>query len=173
MSQLIPEAKDVKLTILDVKVLSEKEGEPRNWRSLIVKFRVPDAVVDSEIGDFWEGTTDDIPDNTGKVLSKFITYYANPDSYDSSADWFAKGWFLSDLKSLTKALNLKLSLVKGGITDEAAEALAEDISNKEIMGNIKHKFADELNPETGKYERTTNLVEDVVALKALPESALI
>jgi len=172
---LIPQAQNVLLKVIDVKVLKEtKEGEERNWKSLIVKYRAPDSTATSEdIQDFWEGTTDDIPSNTGRIVSKFATYYANPDHYDSSADWYRKGFFLGDLKSMLRAFKIALPLIKGGLSDESANQLAEEIIGKEVMGNITQKPSTSKDSESGKYLPNGELENDIVGLKPLPDSSLV
>ena len=163
MSRLIPVAKDVKLEISDVEIYSEKDGEERPWKMLKITFKVADGI---EVA----GETK----YRGTLLTEMFVYFANPAKYDMDKPFYKSGSFLVPIKQLVIATeSASPKLVLGGITDESARELAENLKGKMILGSILQVKETTKDLETGKYVPTGELKNEVKNFKKAPDSSLI
>lgn len=164
IKNLIPPTKDVKLIIDEVKIIDQdKEGNELNWKQLGFKFKIVDGIdVAGKVK--YRGT----------VLNQSTPYYANPLSYDYTEPFFSKGQFLVPLTQIVKATGATSpSMIRGGLTTEIAIKLGEELKNKILLATVVQKFKQVKNPETGKYENTDELKNEVRNFKAVPDSALV
>jgi hypothetical protein len=164
IKNLIPPAKDVKLIIDEVRIIdANKDGELLNWKQISFKFKLVDGIeVGSEVK------------YKGMGINQATPYFANPPSYDYTKPFFAKGQFLVPLTQIVKATGVSApQMIKGGLTTEVATTLAESLKDKVLLASVTQKFKQVKNPETGKYENTDELQNEVRGFKAVPDSALV
>ena len=164
IKNLIPPTKDVKVIIDEVKIIdANKEGEQLNWRQISFKFKLVDGVdVGGEVK------------YKGMSINQATPYFANPPSYDYTKPFFAKGQFLVPLTQIVKATGVSApQMIKGGLSTENATNLAETLKGKILLASVLQKFKQVKNPETGKYENTDELQNEVRNFKAVPDSALV
>ena len=153
---LIPPSRNVKLLIKDVDVYSVyDDGSKRNWRQLRPSFTLADGVdVGGEIK------------YKGMSVSSMMPYFAEP----------TKKQYLVPLVQLVRATQVDSpSMSPGGLSDESAVKLAEELKGKMVLGSILQTKKTSKNPETGKYEPVVpeELQNEVKNFKAVPESELV
>lgn len=164
IKNLIPPTKDVKVVIDEVKIIDQdKEGNELNWKQISFKFKIVDGIDVAGVNKY-----------SGMSINQATPYFANPLAYDYSKPFFAKGQFLIPLTQIVKATGVTASkMVRGGLTTESAVALGEQLKNKTLLATVVQKFKQIKNPETGKYENTDELQNEVRNFKAIPDSALV
>ncbi len=164
IKQVIPPTQNVKLSVASIDIFAkDKEEAARNWRFLNVKFRIEDGIeVQGERR------------YKGALITQMIVYFANPGSYDYKKPFFAKGQFLVPISQLVKATGIDTpKMVFGGLTDETIAMIAEQLKGKQLIGNITQKKEEKLSADSGKYEETGSMVNEVKGFKKLPDSALV
>ena len=161
---LVPPARDIPMTITETKLYSTyDDGSVRNWKQILVKFRLDQGIE-----------VDNVTKYKGMLLTQMMPYFAQPTNYDYTKPFFAKGQFLVPLQQIIKSTNIEApSLIKGGLTDEVMETVAESLKNKTILGSVLQTKVTSKNVETGKYEPTGDLQNEVKNFKIIPEDMLV
>ena len=163
---LIPPTRNVKVKIKDVKLLKEKNDEPRPWKMLVFSVELVDGIMIGEETKY-RGMS---------IGTDLMCYFADPDCgrYDYKKPYFAKGQFLVPLMQVVKATGVQApGLMKGGISDENMAELVEELDGQVLMANILQKKVEALNNETGKYEATDELKNAVSGFKAALDEDMV
>ena len=158
---LIPPTQNAVVSVTETELLNKFDDDvPRPWKMLKVKFRLEEGI---SVGDTVK--------YKGSILnSDLICYYADKNKYDYNKPFFGKGQFLIELKKLIMACDIESpKLVVGGLTDEAAQSIANNLKGKKLLLNIKQRKRQVKNEE-GKYVDSDELENAVVNFKKLPES---
>lgn len=164
MSSLKPVSKDVKMQIADIQVFDvDKENNPKNWKQIKISFKLVDGVdVAGEIK------------YRGAIMYESFVYFANPEVYDMSKPFYKSGAFLVPIKQLVLATEIDSpKLIEGGLSDESIAILVEQLKDKQVLGSILQTKETSKNPETGKYEPTGELKNEIKNFKKLPDTALV
>ena len=158
---LLPPTKDVKLLIREVDIYdSYDDGSTRLWKQIRVNFELREGIeVAGEIK------------YRGSRVSQMIPYFAEPNHYDYKKPFFAKAQFLVPLVQLVKATQSESpKMIKGGLEDEAVVVLVDSLKGKTVLGTILQVPVSVKNPDTGIYEATADLQNEVKYFKQLPDS---
>ena len=164
MSNLKPVSKDVKMQIADIQIFDvDKENNPKNWKQIKIGFRLTEGIDVAGENKY-----------RGAVMSESFVYFANPEVYDMSKAFYKTGSFLIPIKQLVIATESSSpKLIEGGLSDESIATLAEQLKDKYVLGSILQVKETSKNPDTGKYEPTGELKNEIKNFKKLPDNSLI
>lgn len=149
----VPTSRGVLITITDVEIRNTtKEGNPANWKTIALQVKLNNGIIVEDETQF-----------KGKVVFDNVPYYASPSAYDYGKPYFKNNQHIVKLKSLIQALDInpmEIRLIKGGVSNEIAELIAEKAKGKQLTVDILEKDQTRKNDE-GKRVPTGEKVNEL------------
>lgn len=162
---IVPASRNVLFHVDKVEVRNKtKEGNASNWRKIALNLRIVNGIeVDGETH------------YQNKVMFVDIPYYANPTAYDFSQPYFKNGQNIVKLKQIVQAIEMdakQIRLIKGGINDEMAEMVANEVEGKKLQADILVKDETRKNDD-GEREKTGVKINEVVNFVSASDESLV
>ena len=164
MSGIKPVAKDIKLKIYKIDVYNKtKDGSDKQWKQIKVRFQIVDGIDVGGVNKYKNTYVEDT-----------YVYYASPDKYDLSKQFYKSGAFLVPIKQLVMATDsVAPPLVLGGISDGNITELVSLLEGATVLGSILQVQDTAKNAETGEYEKTGEMKNVIKNFKKLPDTSLV
>ena len=152
-------------TVLVLRKATPGASKDNSYRWLNISFAIRDGILVPTTDDDGNVTGEEVR-YKGSVIFHRVCYYADPEKYitnnkkATSKEFFEKRQHLLELQALSKALGMTISRVD--------DALLEELSNKEVVADIRQKNEKFTAKDGTEVETTRNYL---ARLRAIPADA--